>query len=174
MTDNEIIKALKCCSTEIVCDNCPYGGGCVDQGNLRNDMAKDALALINRQKTEIERLRTLCKPTETSGYKIENGKVVFYTKILNGYRHEYKSLDRVVNDMNIMLQNAYKTDEIAGHYKGKLKTAKSEAIKEFEEKFKRKAGSIVSSCQGYEIYETKQYQISAVDFDNLVKEMGVE
>lgn len=48
---------------------------------------------------------------------------------------------------------------------------KSKAIKEFAEKFKKKAGSIVASCQGYEIYETKQYQISAVDFDNLVKEV---
>ena len=48
---------------------------------------------------------------------------------------------------------------------------KSEAIEEFAEKFKEKAGSIVASCQGYEIYETKQYQISAISFDNLVKEM---
>jgi hypothetical protein len=45
------------------------------------------------------------------------------------------------------------------------------AIKKFAEKFKKKAGSIVTSCQGYEIYETKQYQISAINFDNLVKEM---
>lgn len=52
-----------------------------------------------------------------------------------------------------------------------IEKAKSEAIKEFAEKFKKKAGSIVTSCQGYEIYETKQYQISAVNFDNLVKEM---
>lgn len=44
-------------------------------------------------------------------------------------------------------------------------------VKEFAEKFKEKAGSIVTSCQGYEIYETKQYQISAVDFDNLAKEL---
>lgn len=52
-----------------------------------------------------------------------------------------------------------------------IETAKAEAIKEFAEKFKEKAGSVVTSCQGIEIYETKQYQISAVDFDNLVKEM---
>ena len=56
MTDNEIIKALECCSTESVCDNCPYGGGCINQNNNTHFMAKDALALINRQKAEIERL----------------------------------------------------------------------------------------------------------------------
>lgn len=103
-----------------------------------------ATKTIEKQEKEIERLHTLCKPTETSGYRIENGKVVFYTKILNGYRHEYESLDRVVNDMNIMLQNAYKTDEIAGHYKGKLQTAKSEAIKEFAKKVETELDERVS------------------------------
>ena len=34
----------------------------------------DALDLINRQKAEIERLQKLQKPTETSGFKVENGK----------------------------------------------------------------------------------------------------
>ena len=52
-----------------------------------------------------------------------------------------------------------------------LKEAKSEAYKEFAERFKEKASSAVTSCQGYEIYETKQYQISAVGLDNLLKEL---
>ena len=51
------------------------------------------------------------------------------------------------------------------------KATKAEAIKEFDKKFKEKSSSVVTSCQGKEIYETKQYQISAVNFDNLVKEM---
>ncbi len=52
MTDNEIIKALECCSKED-CGNCPVSkfGSCID-----NTM-EEALALINRQKGEIERLR---------------------------------------------------------------------------------------------------------------------
>ena len=155
MTDEQIIKALPIVAYGgHSCNECKYSRikdenrcglkGCLITRNaldLINRLKAENEALINGQETlqnyiaeknaEIERLHTLCKPTETSGYKIENGKVVFYTKILNGYRHEYESLDRVVNDMNIMLQNAYKTDEIAGHYKGKLKTAKSEAYKEF-------------------------------------------
>lgn len=52
MTDNEIIKALKCCSREN-CSGCPYHGKC-HQGN---PMIKDALDFINHQKTEIERLQ---------------------------------------------------------------------------------------------------------------------
>ena len=77
------------------------------------------------------------------------------------YKSEHKDFVRKLGDlhsMTIMVMD--RRNEI-----------KSEAIKEFAEKFKEKAGSIVTSCQGYEIYETKQYQISAVNFDNLVKEM---
>ena len=65
MTDEQIIKALECCATDDGndCFQCPYcnlffepgNGGCV------NRCRKDALNLINRQKTEIERLREYYK-----------------------------------------------------------------------------------------------------------------
>ena len=60
MTDNEIIKALKCCSVHpMKCKECPY------QGNecCTNAHRKDALDLINRQKAEIERLQKECEIT---------------------------------------------------------------------------------------------------------------
>ena len=55
-----------------------------------------------------------------------------------------------------------------------MKVIKRKARKELAERFREKASSSVMSCQGYEIYETKQYQISAVDFDNILKEMEQE
>ena len=65
MTDNEIIKALECCSNSCddgfaKCDECPRfeeGSGCT----LRT--MKNALDLINRQKAEIERLENELKIT---------------------------------------------------------------------------------------------------------------
>ena len=51
-TDDEIIKALECCSSNnnANCKECPYDDkGC--------EFEQDALALINRQKAEIERLQ---------------------------------------------------------------------------------------------------------------------
>lgn len=167
-SDNEIKKALECCINDD-CDNCPD-----TFGNCEHNAMRNALDLINRQQAEIEKFTKRQKPTGASGYKIENGKIVFFTNMLGGCRQEYENLDEVVKTLNELLQECYSKDEIAFALKCKtedLKTAKSEAIKELAEKFKEKAGSIVASCQGYEIYETKQYQISAVDLDNLVKEM---
>lgn len=55
MTDNEIIKALECCShrnEDLPCEGCPaysIAQMCTE------DLMSDALDLINRQKAEIER-----------------------------------------------------------------------------------------------------------------------
>lgn len=140
MTDNEIIKALgsmkfgglrclECNHKRVKGDNRCGIKGC--------RIAQYALDLINRQKAEVERLQKRRKPTETSGFKIENGRVVFYTNILNGYRNEYKDLDEVVEELNLLLQESYKADDIAGHLKTlqeQYKTAKSEAVREFADK----------------------------------------
>lgn len=53
MTDNDIIKALECCGCDnYQCDNCPYA-------YKTCTVYKDSLDLINRQKAEIERLRSM-------------------------------------------------------------------------------------------------------------------
>ena len=96
MTDNEIIKALVCCSNSCddgfaKCDECPRfeeGSGCT----LRT--MKDAFDLINRQKAEIERLLKIIADKEDS---------------CMGLATQLK----ITNEL--------------------LKTAKSEAIKEFAE-----------------------------------------
>ena len=54
MTDNEIIKALECCSQEDMCQSCPYGAACLDEKYV-SVLSKDALDLIKRQKAKIER-----------------------------------------------------------------------------------------------------------------------
>ena len=63
MTDNDIVKALECCTNEptLNCRNCPYEESC-NMG--RSDMQKAALDLINRQKAEIERLNGCVKTEE--------------------------------------------------------------------------------------------------------------
>lgn len=55
-TDEEIIKAVECCSEPCcVCDECPLY--CVGVNCSSFELHRYALDLINRQKTEIERLK---------------------------------------------------------------------------------------------------------------------
>lgn len=52
MTDNEIIKALEECTKHTECEACHFMDECYDLDVLH----RNALDLINRQKTEIEDL----------------------------------------------------------------------------------------------------------------------
>ena len=62
MTDEQIIKALECCLEDVAnCNNCPYERYC---GMYEDNMLRDTLALINRQKAEIEQLKRDAKYSE--------------------------------------------------------------------------------------------------------------
>ncbi len=103
-------------------------------------------------KAEIERIEKIQKPTETSGFHIKNGNIVFYTNILNGYRYEYKSLDEVVKELNLMLHQNYSSDEIISHYKGKLESAKAEIERLQRDNFikSQKRANIFEIADGFE------------------------
>ena len=64
MTDNDIIKALELCIENDIfernCDNCKYSD---NHSNCMDNLFADVLKLINRQRTEIEHLRT-CNETQ--------------------------------------------------------------------------------------------------------------
>ena len=56
MGDNDIVKALECCSTgkSSDCEDCPFKKRCYDEGK---EILEEAIALIKRQQAEIERLQ---------------------------------------------------------------------------------------------------------------------
>lgn len=128
MTDNEIIKAFERITQ--------YQGFTSSASRT----LKETLDLINRQKAEIEKFKNRQKPTAASGYKIENGKIVFFTNMLGGCKIVKENLDEVVKTLNELLQECYSKDEIAFALKCKteeLKTAKVAAVKEFALELKR-------------------------------------
>lgn len=55
MTDNDIIEALECCAVLNSCDKCPWCS--LDVADCTTLLAQGCLALINRQKAEIDDLK---------------------------------------------------------------------------------------------------------------------
>lgn len=181
LTDKEIIKALECCvSEQYTCEQCPYqekkhydydkGFEIMPNGKQYDDwscdrwLLTDTLDLINRLQAKVDRFEKRQKPSAASGYKIENGKVVFFVDMLGSYSYEYKDLDEVVKTLNELLHEAYSKNEIVFALKCKteeLKTAKAEAYKECIEKAKE------------EILPMLPFNFGAVGrvFDNLLKEL---
>lgn len=72
MTDNEIIKALECCSSNQHCWLCVLK----DREDDCYEILKYALDLINRQKAEIEKLQVSTMVCEQRELIIENSKLV--------------------------------------------------------------------------------------------------
>ena len=113
MTDNEIIKALECCVDwcgNVSCWDCPLK----NTGCIHFDKLKETLDLINRQKAENERLKSLMPE-----------------KRCDNCIHEEKSLQaspccECFNYRNFAPKNF-------------LKLIKAEAIKEFAERLKEKS-----------------------------------
>lgn len=114
MIDNELIKALECCSGKRKhCDDCP----CMQDSSCL-ELEGKALDLINRQKVEIERLNTELDTfaKEYSDLIVEKDKLFDVAeKSLKGIR-EAKAL-----------------------YVKDIAKARAEAVKEFAERLKNKS-----------------------------------
>ena len=129
-TDEQIIEALKCCSTDARENPCPK---CAFYNKHRcSTLMLNAVSdLINRRNAEIERL--------TAKLLVKDN----------------------INDYNTAQLRIAREE---------LRTAKSEAIKEFAERLKR-------TSIGLEIGDDKKLKmtvVSTVAIDNLVKEMTEE
>ena len=70
MTDKKIIKALECCSTDN-CTHCVYDDGLESLNDCTLRLTTDALDLINRQQSEIDRLKDdiFCISNERDAWK---------------------------------------------------------------------------------------------------------
>lgn len=93
MTDNEIIKALKCCKSSVAsCEECPmYVEGVICHGYELN---RKALALIISQQAEIERLQ---KYNTDVAYKHHN----------DGIKEFAKRLKEDISDCHIVSDGEY-------------------------------------------------------------------
>lgn len=118
MTDNEIIKALKKHSTDL-CSNCK-----VEKTSLCNDciseVERNALDLINRQKSEIEALQMDNKQLE-SDIIIANRN---YEHIKSIWESDHQKLSRVITKWKERYKRLVIQEE----------DIKSEAFKEFAER----------------------------------------
>ena len=158
-TDEQIIKSLKCCMDEDMCDSCPIGEQPIAE--CFKDISTNALNLIKRLKAEVERLNSLCTSKDV---------------IINDLNAEVERLKDILakKDLNIELlteackdsqSNCKRLIRLVECYKEKLKTAKSETRYKFAERLKDKASLI--QVNAFDC----AYKITEDDIDNLLEEM---
>lgn len=146
MTDNEIIKALECCTTKgASCKNCPTFVK-VDRSNCKKAFL-GALDIINRQKHDIECLKATKEELLLVGeeHHIEEQRLRAEIERLQSHIQEGIDLAKQIPEM--------------------LAITKAEAIKEFAERLKSKARKGI----GYMGYAFDS--VGVLDINFLVKEM---
>lgn len=156
LTYKEIIKALECCFMEQQCNNCPlykeHSADCLDT------VLKNAHALITRQQAENENL------------KVENQSLRSAANSLKMHYEEAQAeIERLKTELDFAkaFRKETNTEFSLMHrkYGNMLKTARSEAYKEFAERIKEFMHNKFKALDEYEF----EY-ITERDIDNIVKE----
>ena len=142
MNDEEIIKALECCTEDEDCTHCP---SIKEMPYCSNNIMTGALNLIKRQQAEIDRLKSM------------NQAKLDTIHDLQAEIEKLKNEIQITKDAYIMLQT-------------KNEIIKSEAVKEFENRLKNKIKIECNpyckpTCDYGTGIEIMRY------IDNLVKEM---
>jgi hypothetical protein len=76
MTEEQIIKGLECCTTGNMCEfECPYNDVKPDFYECTADLAKDSLALIKRQTSQISIYKKLLEKADQSICDLEKSNV---------------------------------------------------------------------------------------------------
>lgn len=121
MTDNEIIKALECCSTAQNCTPCKYEPNEYEKGTVGccNELMKNAIDLIKRQQAEIAELSVLAEKN--------NDKL---NSVIDCQKAEIERLTGYNSNLVFANQGILHTLET------EITKAKSEAITEFAERLK--------------------------------------
>lgn len=150
MTDNEIIKALECCSKNILCGQCPLK----EKNNCINKLSACALELISRQQAEIERLHDEVSKTRRKALLEASSKFAGHS--------DYHG-DTILCELICMAEG--KEVEIAKPLdKSEIK---SESVKEFVKEHKEIMRSFLDDDNEF-LMKWCEYEVNT---DNLVKEM---
>ena len=142
MTDEQIIKALKCCiesNSPEECSKCPLKR---DNGNMSECLEqKERLSfdLINRQKSEIEELKTITGIMNTRKYYRKFVDEVFEKEMGNmrmspDFDYIYELYFKQRAEIEELKAEANRWQNAFCRANEDIQTAKSEAIKEFAER----------------------------------------
>ena len=175
LTDEEIVKALECCINSEGCDcgNCSYN----NNDDCQHRSGEDLLDLIHRLQDEIERLTEkasyrkipegavvltekeykryeriekiikLAKMEKAIGYEVKNGKLYYFTNMLEGFEYEFKDLQEICDTANHYNEEFFGLQQRLDFWKGKAEETRKETAEKFAERLKAKYAEIAKSYE---------------------------
>lgn len=89
---------------------------------------------VNTPKRKYESIEDIVR-----GFVVKDGKILYVTNILDGYRHEFKDIYEICNEMNNNMKKIDRLMKLNNHLRFQLEKCKKSTVKEFAEKFKEKS-----------------------------------
>lgn len=100
----------------------------------KDNICEIAEKSVDTQKREYENIDDI-----TRGFVVKDGKILYVTNILDGYRHEFKNIHEICDELNNNMKKIDRLMELNNHLRFQLKECKKLTVKEFAEKFKEKS-----------------------------------
>lgn len=101
------------------------------------------------------------------GVVVKDGKILYVTNILDGYRHEFKNIHEICDELNNNMKKIDRLMELNNHLRFQLEESKKSTVKEFAEKLKEKFdGYDATYYNGYE----EGFHDLQEEIDELLKE----
>lgn len=86
---------------------------------------------VNTLKRKYESIEDIVR-----GFVVKDGKILYVTNILDGYRHEFKDIYEICDELNNNMKEIDRLMELNNHLRFQLEECKKLTVKEFAEKLK--------------------------------------
>lgn len=97
-----------------------------------------------RRYERIEKTIKLAKREKAIGYEVKNGKLYYFSNLLEGFECEFKDLQEVCEMANHYLEEFYGLDQRLTFWKGKAETTEQETAEKFAGRLKDEYLPIIS------------------------------
>lgn len=87
---------------------------------------------VNTPKRKYESIEDIVR-----GFVVKDGKILYVTNILDGYRHEFKDIHEICDELNNNMKKIDRLMELNNHLCFQLKECKKSIVKEFAEKLQK-------------------------------------
>ena len=118
----------------------------------------------------IEKIIKLAKMEKANGYEVKNGKLYYFSNMLDGCEIEFKDLQEICDMANHYLEDFYGLDQRLVFWKGKAETIGEETAEKFAKRLKAKLTDIIP----FEDYEVADWNYDGMDIENSIDEICKE
>lgn len=138
----------RCNKDSLCCKECILGGDCIPYEYARvaynagyRKIPENAVVLTEKEYKRYERIEKiikLAKREKANGYEVKNGKLYYFTNMLNGFEYEFKDLQEICDAANHYNEEFWGLEQRLTFWQGKVEETRKETAEKFAEKLKAK------------------------------------